>query len=146
VVAVPARLIVPTGIASAALAAVGALVLLARGEIVAGVITAAVTLFAFRLFWNATRRRRELLRRGYFAGQRVGSRWVYEELHQGEAVALEFELEYAGRGAYDIRIPGELAWRDTMPAWARGRREEIIERLGTVFKRSEMRTETDPAA
>jgi hypothetical protein len=125
-----------------AMAVMAGLVALTHGAVIDGAIVIAVALFIFRRFWNGTRRKRELLRRGYFAGQRAGAQWIYEELHQGEVLAIEFTLEYAGRGGYDIHIPGELAWRETMPAWARERREEIVERLGAVFKRSEMHVDT----
>lgn len=131
--------------ALAVLALTGAFVLLRRGEVVDGAVVAAVTFFLFRLFWRATQRRRELLRRGFFPGRRVGTHWVYEELRDGEIVGLELPLEYVGRGEYDIHIPGEREWSVRAPAWARTRREEIIGRLLAVFKRSQLHVDADPA-
>ena len=68
---------------------------------------------------------------------------MYEELHGGEIQSLEFPLEYVGRGEYDIHIPGEGDWRKAMPGWARDRRQEIIERLQTVFKLSQIHFDPD---
>ena len=96
-----------------------------------------------RLLWTSSRRKRELSGRGFHVGRRVGTHWVYEELHGGEVVSLELELGYVGRGEYEIHIPSERAWRDTMPEWARERRGEIVDRLGTVFRRSDMRMHDD---
>ena len=106
-------------------------------------VPAALGFLVLRLLWNSSRRKRELSGRGFHLGKRVGTHWVYEELHDGEVVALELALEYVGRGEYEIHIPGERAWVDTMPAWARQRRSEIVERLGTRFKRSQMRMHDD---
>jgi len=129
----------------AALALAGALALLARGEVVDGAVLGAVTFFLFRLFWRATARKRALLRRGYFIGRRVGTHWIYEELRDGEIVALELPLEYVGRGEYDIHVPDERGWSAHAPDWARARREQIIERLLAVFKRSQLHVDADPA-
>jgi hypothetical protein len=139
------RSVIAAACALAVLAAGGAFALLARGEIVNGALVAAVTYFLFRLFWRSTRRRRELLGRGYFIGRRVGTHWIYEELRDGEIVGLELPLEYVGRGEYDIHVPGERDWLARAPDWARARREEIIERLLAVFKRSQLHVDPDSA-
>ncbi len=55
--------------------------------------------------------------------------------------SIELPLDYVGRGEYDIHVPGERAWAASMPDWARGRRAEIVERLQTVFKRSQIHFE-----
>src|SRR5947207_2765084 len=101
------RGVIAAACALALLAAVGACVWLMRGKIIDGAVLAAVTFFLFRMYWRATTRQRELLRRGYFIGRRVGTHWLYEELHDGEIVGLELPLEYVGRGEYDIHVPGE---------------------------------------
>lgn len=117
-----------------------ALVLLLFVEgVIVQVAAAAAAFFVLRRFWSATGRKRNLASRGFHAGRRVGHHWVYEELHEGEVVAIELPLAYVGRGEHEILIPGEQTWPVRMPAWARERREEIVERLGTVFKRSDMR-------
>lgn len=102
---------------------------------------AAAAFFVLRRFWSATERKRNLASRGFHAGRRLGHHWVYEELHDGEVMAIELPLAYVGRGEHEILIPGAQSWPTRMPAWARDRREEIVERLGTVFKRSDMRTD-----
>ncbi len=131
------------GMLAGALAVLIALWMFAHGAVLNGLITGAVTWFAFKWFWRATLRKRELLRRQFFVGRRVGTHWVYDELHGGEIQSLEFPLEYAGRGEYDIHVPGEGDWRKSMPGWARDRRREIIERLQTVFKLSQIHFDPD---
>ncbi len=137
------RLLVAAALVACALGAVLAIFLLAGGAVIDGAIVAAITYFAFRASWGATRRKRELLRRGYFAGRRLGTRWRYEELHGVEIVAIELPLDYVGSGEYEVHIPGERDWLSTMPAWARERRAEIVERLETVFKRSQLHFDPD---
>lgn len=138
------RYLLAAGVLVFVLAFLVALSLISRGDYVTGLIVAAVGWFGFRAYWSVTKRKRELVQRGYTAGRRVGTAWVYEELHHGEILGIELPLEYAGRGEYDIRVPGEKTWRNTMPAWARDRREEIVGRLGTVFKHSQMHVDPDP--
>ncbi len=137
------RILVAAGLAVCALGAAIALLLLAGGAVIDGGIAAALVFFLFRAFWSVTRRKRELLRRGYHAGRRVGTRWVYEELRGRDIVALELVLDYVGSGEYEIHVPGERDWRSAMPEWARERRAEIVERLETVFKRSQLLFDPD---
>jgi len=118
------------------------LYLLWRGSILDSIIVAAVTYFAIRWSWRATLRRRELLKRGFY-GSRVGSEWIYEEVREGYIEAIELQLEYLGRGEYEIHVPGERDWAATMPAWARDRRSEILERLGTMFRHDQIRHDPD---
>jgi hypothetical protein len=139
------RVIVAGGIAVCALAMAGALVLLAGGSLFDGAIVGGLTFFAFRWFWGATQRKRSLLSRGYHVGSRVGTYWVYEELRENVVVSLELPLDYLGRGEYDIHVPSERDWSATMPDWARERRAEIVERLQTVFKRSQIHFDPDSA-
>lgn len=129
-----------------ALVIVGALVLVSRGELVDGLLLAGAAILLLRWFWRATARKRALVRHGFHTGHRVGSHWAYEELHDGEIVALKLTLEYVGRGGYDIHIPSELDWRAIMPPWARERRDEIVERLQRVFKRSQIHFDADVAS
>ena len=137
------RGLVLAGILVTVLAVFAAFWMLARGSVLGGIIVATVTFFAFKWFWRVTLRKRELLRRQYYVGRRVGTHWVYDELHGGEIQSLEFPLEYAGRGEYDIHVPGEGDWKKTMPNWARDRRAEVIERLLTAFKRSQLHFDPD---
>ena len=139
------RIVVAAGIGVGALAMAVALLLLAGGAVLDGAILGAVTYFAFRWFWRATQRKRDLLSRGFHVGSRVGTHWVYEELHEGEIAPIELLLDYLGRGEYDVHIPSERDWAASMPDWARERRAEIIERLQTVFKRSQIHFDPDIA-
>ena len=109
--------------------------------IIERLLIAAAGFFALGRIWSGTRRKRDLVTRGFHAGRRVDNHWVYEELRDGEVVTLELPLAYAGRGEFEILIPGEQSWPARVPSWARDRREQILERLNTVFKRSDMRTD-----
>jgi apolipoprotein N-acyltransferase len=104
-------------------------------------LVAALAWFFLRWFWRHTARERALTGRGFFVGRRVGVSWIYDELHDGVICSLKFPLEYVGRGEYLIVVPGEEQWRAALPAWARDRRAEIIERLETVFRRSGIRVD-----
>ena len=137
------RVTVVAGIIGCALALAGALALIAGGSVIDGAIVAGVTFFAFRWFWRATLRKRNLLGHGFHVGSRVGTHWVYEELRDSVIVSLELPLDYVGRGEYDVHVPSERDWATTMPDWARERRAEIIERLLTVFKRSQIQFDPD---
>ncbi len=130
-------------LAACALGAAGALLLVVTGLVVEGLVAAAITVLAFRAFWRDSRRKRELLKHGYYAGRRLGTHWIYEELRGREIVALELPLDYLGRGEYAIHVPGERDWRTSMPTWAREHRSEILARLETVFKRSQMHLHPD---
>jgi hypothetical protein len=121
----------------------GALLLVSRGEVIGGSLLTGVATLMLRWYWRATARKRALVRRGFHAGRRVGSQWVYEELHDGVVAMLELPLEYVGRGGYDVHIPSEHDWLANMPTWARERRAEIVERLQQVFKRSQMHFDAD---
>ena len=140
------RLLVIAAIAVAALLYAGAMFLVLQGEAVVAAVFATITFFLFRMFWRATQRKRVLLRQGWFAGRRTGNHWAYDELHDGMIESIELPLDYVGRGEYDIHVPGQQDWPATMPPWARDRREEIVERLATVFKRSQMLFDADKAA
>lgn len=129
-----------------ALTIAGALTLIARGALFDGLLIGGVAIVLLNWFWRATARRRALSRYGFYAGRRIGNHWIYEELHAGEVESLELQLDYAGRGEYEIHIPGERDWVANMPDWARGRRDEIVERLQPAFKRSQMRFDADRAA
>jgi len=122
---------------------VAALALILRGAVFNGLVIGAVAILLLRWLWRATARKRSLSRHGFHAGMRVGNHWLYEELHGEEIESLELPLDYAGRGEYEIHIPGERDWVANMPEWARGRRAEIVDRLQTVFKRSQIHFDPD---
>lgn len=118
-------------------------VLMAYGMFIEGLLIAAAATLLLRWYWRTTSRKRALMRRGFHPGRRVGAHWNYEELRDGVVVSLELPLEYTGRGEYDIHIPSEHDWLAGMPAWARDRRDEIVERLAASFKRSQMHFDAD---
>jgi hypothetical protein len=120
-----------------------ALVLIFRGSLFDGLVIGTVAILLLRWFWRATARKRALSRRGFHPGRRAGNVWLYEELHGDQVESLGLPLDYVGRGEYEIHIPGERDWIARMPDWARGRRDEIVERLQTVFKRSQIHFDTD---
>src|ERR1044071_4067840 len=103
----------------------GALILIARGHLIDGLLLAGAVTLLLRWHWRATARNRALIRQGFHTGRRVGSQWAYEELHDGVVVAIELPLKYVGRGGYDLHIPSERDWRAAMPPWARERRTGI---------------------
>ena len=137
------RVLVAAALAACALGAAAALLLLISGALINGLLVGALTVYAIRAFWQWSRRKRELLRLGYWAGHRIGMHWVYQELQGRDVVSLQLPLDYLGRGEYEIHVPGERDWLAGMPAWARGRRAEIVERLETVFKRSQLHLDPD---
>jgi hypothetical protein len=137
------RLKLALGLGACGLGFAAALLLLSSGSILDGCIVAGVSYFAFRWFWRSTIRKRALLRQGYHVGGRAGAHWVYEELRDGIIESIELPLDYVGRGEYDIHVPSERDWSTSMPAWARARRAEIVERLQTVFKRSQILFDPD---
>jgi hypothetical protein len=75
------RVQVLAGILVTVLAVFAAFWMLARGSVLDGIIVATVTFFAFKWFWRATLRRRELLRLQYYVGRRVGTHWVYDAVN-----------------------------------------------------------------
>jgi hypothetical protein len=60
-------------------------------------------------------------------------RIVYREIVEGRPE--DFVLNCKGeRGEYTIYLPSESNWNRTVPAWARGRRTEIVERIRSRLK------------
>jgi hypothetical protein len=59
----------------------------------------------------------------------------YQELHNGRIERLTIGGEMMVGAPHVVYVPTEEEWRQTMPEWAQGRREEIIEnvkrKLGT---------------
>jgi hypothetical protein len=68
-------------------------------------------------------------RRGWRLRLVVSGRWVYEEKWENDWVAIPFEeIPDFREPPYVIVAPSEDTWR-TFPAWASGRRVEIIGRV-----------------
>jgi hypothetical protein len=123
-----------------------AFVLMSRDRLIDGLLLAGAAMLMLRWYWRGTARKRALLRHGFHTGRRLGSHWAYEELHAGTVMAIELPLDYVGRGEYEVHIPSERDWQANMPDWARGRRAEIVARLESVFKRSQIHFDPDAAA
>ena len=70
-----------------------------------------------------------LRRRGFFAGAQVGNYWKYEEIRDGRVESLLLPLTQIESGSLDIYFPSMWDWNLVVPAWAKGRRNEITERV-----------------
>lgn len=83
--------------------------------------------FVRRYYW--------LKAHGFWATRAGRDAIEYQELHNGRVQRVIIAGEMVGKGPHLVYIPTEAEWHQTMPQWAQGRREEIIEnvqrRLGT---------------
>jgi len=92
-----------------------------------------LSLFSWPLY--LVRRWYWLKARGFWAA-RVGRDAIeYQELRNGRVERLTIEREMMIGAPHVVYVPTEKEWQQTMPAWAEGRRIEIIDkvkrRLGT---------------
>ena len=74
-------------------------------------------------------RQMSLKSKGYSAGWRIYDHWIYEERQGYAPAALLLPVANTEPGHYELFIPDEPKWRETVPAWARDRREEIALRI-----------------
>jgi hypothetical protein len=86
----------------------------------------------------------EFLVRGYQVRCRDDASWVYEERRPDGSVAM-LPIRYVPlaneyRPPCQLHLPSAECWDSVVPAWARGRREEIVKNishdLGAEFGRS----------
>ena len=69
---------------------------------------------------------------GYRVKWLRGNHWVYEERRANSGVPYVREVRGPGYPQpCTIRIPNAVAWKTEAPAWAQGRRDEIVERIVT---------------
>jgi hypothetical protein len=92
---------------------VGALLLVARGRLIDGLLLAGAATLLLRWYWRATARKRALGRRGFHAGRRVGSHWAYEEWSDIPGVGwLDLLARHFRRTAW-LNPEPERFWRVT---------------------------------
>jgi hypothetical protein len=75
----------------------------------------------------------QLRRKGYFSGRRVRENWIYEELQGSKCISLILNVEYTEPGHHEIFIPNQTEWRESVPAWAQDRRDEIAKRIAEAW-------------
>jgi hypothetical protein len=76
-----------------------------------------------------TSRKISLSRKGYYRGSMKGDYWVYEERQGSEIRSLAVGIVNTEPGHWEIFMPSELDWNETMPEWALGGRTEIGQRI-----------------
>jgi hypothetical protein len=81
----------------------------------------------------------QLNRRGHHAAV-VGNplRIVYEEMNIGVSRKLEFPLDNTEPGHWEWFVLDEEKWEESVPEWARTRRTEIVGRMRTAMKPSDV--------
>jgi len=96
------------------------------GGLVAGtlaVVAAGFIFYRVRLWWS-------LRTRGWVVEHSGRDRIVYREQVGGRLEDFQLDGEMLmGTPHHVIYVPGEARWEQTAPAWARGRREEIVARI-----------------
>jgi hypothetical protein len=91
-------------------------------------------LFAIVLFpimWPVTElwRYYRLYHRGFWARRKGRDSIEYQERRDRTIRRLEIDAEMMARGPHAVYVPTEDEWDSTMPAWARGRRGEIVDNV-----------------
>jgi hypothetical protein len=77
---------------------------------------------------------RRFRKRGYRAWFAQPGQFLYEEWDAGGAMRrISFDVKQVALGharatGWEIALPSEGAWDERVPAWARGRRAELMER------------------
>jgi len=99
-------------------------------------------LLGYTLFKGYLRNKYTLRKRGYLV-QHVGHHVHYHELVDGTVRTLDLSGEITVRGPYLLYPPNSNEWDHTVPAWARGRRNEILERVRTFFGREHFELSDD---
>jgi hypothetical protein len=74
--------------------------------------------FARRSYW--------LRVRGFWVTREGRDAIEYQELHNGRVERLTLGGEMMVGAPHVVYVPTEEEWRQTMPEWAQGRRDEII--------------------
>lgn len=81
--------------------------------------------------WKQFRRHYWLRKNGFWAEfkQIIGdSIVIYEEFHDGGIEKINIK-GFFDRGPYTIYIPVDEIWQETMPEWAKWRKNEIVEKM-----------------
>jgi hypothetical protein len=96
-----------------------------------------LSLVFFPILWPLyfVRRRYHLRSRGYWVVRQGRDAIEYQEMHDGKVERLIIGGEMLVGAPHVVYVPTAEEWQQTMPEWAQGRREEIIEnvkgKLGT---------------
>ena len=65
-------------------------------------------------------------------------RLIYEERHARRIRSLILELENTEPGHYELFVPPDLVWAQSVPHWATARRIEIAERIAASWRRDDV--------
>ncbi len=82
---------------------------------------------------------------GYFSGSKYLKYWIYEERRGYKDVALLLPLENTEPGHWELYIPNDDLWRQTVPSWAADRRPEIASRIAEGWKAKDIHIPADAA-
>ncbi len=88
-----------------------------------------IALTAVAVVGALLRKRYRLRRAGYLVARRGRDQIRYEELADGTVRSLMIDGEMLVGAPFIVYLPDRKAWEKKMPAWARSRRDEIIERV-----------------
>jgi len=97
----------------------------------------ATVLYASVIVYFVLRRVRSswrLRKQGYRIVWHGRDSFYYEELADGQRRRAVMECELESKGPRILRLPATEDWHWKMPEWARGRREEIVERVRSELK------------
>jgi hypothetical protein len=88
-------------------------------------------LLLFPITWPLSQLRRyyRLKSRGHYVTRQGRDAIEYQELSGGKVVRLIIAGEMVMKGPHVVYVPTEDDWQQEMPAWAHGRRKEIIENV-----------------
>jgi len=90
-----------------------------------------------------TARTTSLRQFGYFPGSQHFKYWIYEERHGYADVALILPIENTEPGHWELYIPQDDLWRQTVPNWAADRRLEIASRIAEGWKAKDFHIRTN---
>jgi len=90
-----------------------------------------LSLLFFPITWPLYQVRRYygLKIRGFWVRPEGRDAIEYQEIHEGKVQRLIIAGEMVVKAPHVVYIPTEAEWQESMPQWARGRRDEIIENV-----------------
>jgi hypothetical protein len=98
-------------------------------------------LYPFLWLISQIRRHYRLRTRGYWLSRRGRGSFEYEERHETVVEHLVIDGEMMAVGPDVIYLPNEEQWQREMPAWAQGRRDEILARVKRLLGNKNYRYE-----
>ena len=95
------------------------------------VVLIIISLLLFPITWPVSElwRYYRLKSRGFWVSRKGRDAIEYQELRDGKVLRLVIAGEMVVKRPHVVYVPTEAQWQQTMPAWARGRREDIIENM-----------------